>query len=33
MIKIAYSGTHGCGKTTAVYNAAFTKKIEEKIKL
>jgi len=33
MIKIAYSGTHGCGKTTAVYNEAYRKKLEEKNKV
>jgi hypothetical protein len=33
MIKIAYTGSHGCGKTTSVYKSAHKKKIEEPNKI
>ena len=33
MIKIAYTGSHGCGKTTAVYKDAHKKKMEEPSKI
>lgn len=33
MIKIAYTGSHGCGKTTAVFKEAYNKKLENPNKI